>query len=194
MSSHSKSKWQLNIYSSYRDLSETLKAAIFVTGVKKKKSDKQDNPVWSLSVELSFFYCECFPGRWKKSFEWWMYANIIKDKCCVCVLWLSFGFLLHLLYPIGMGSRCRNRICIYINDALAAWRKVSLSRAQCRDGIFCLTSRFGLDNRNDVFYWCGPENLLSIFTPVPSFDLHSNLVKLAKWALLFSFCQWGNDA
>lgn len=50
-SSGSKSNWQLNIYSSYWDLNETCKAAVIITGV-KKKSEKQDNPMWSLNVKF----------------------------------------------------------------------------------------------------------------------------------------------
>lgn len=59
-----RSSWQLNIYSSYRDLSETFKAAVIVTGF-LKKSVKQDNPMRSLNVYFYFFYRECFPGRLK---------------------------------------------------------------------------------------------------------------------------------
>lgn len=72
-----------------------FKAAIFVTGVKKRKQIwiRQDNPMQSLSVQSYFFYPECFPGRGGKNVECWIYANItIKDNCCVCMLWLWFCF------------------------------------------------------------------------------------------------------
>lgn len=88
---------------------------------------------------------------------------------CMQTLYASF-----ISYnPVGMGSWThRNRIRIYINNAHDVWRKGSLFRTQCLgDGIFCLKTRFGLDNRNNAFYLCGYQGLLSIFTSVPSFDL-----------------------
>lgn len=70
-------------------------------------------------------------------------------------------------------------LCICINNTHAVCRKGLL---HCVEGLemalFCLKSTFALDKINTALYSCGHESLLSIFRTVPSFDLHSNPMKL----------------
>lgn len=43
-----------------------------------------------------------------------------------------------------------------------------------------IKSRFGLENRDNAFYLCGPQSLLGIFASAASFDLHCDPTKLAE--------------
>lgn len=78
---------------SYRDLSETFKAAIFVTGVKKEKSDKQDKPSVEFDYVVLFLLLWIFSRQMKK-IVWMM--NVCQHNqgplLCLCSLtltWLS---------------------------------------------------------------------------------------------------------
>lgn len=91
ISSGSKSNWQLNVCSVYRDLSETFDAAAFVMGGRGRGTNL--NKVrWSY-VEfkhmVQFLLLCMFSRQMNRFLECWVHANIpIKANCCVCVLWL----------------------------------------------------------------------------------------------------------
>lgn len=100
------------------------------------------------------------------------------------MLSFSFRFLFFSCALWEWDHRRRNRICIYINNAQAFWKKGSLWRAQYLE-MACSASNLGLVRKQkNAFYLCGHQSLLGIFTSVPSFDLHSNPVKLAEWVLI----------
>lgn len=102
------------------------------------------------------------------------------------MLSLSFHFLFFIFSCAlwGWDHRQRNGICIYINNAHAVWKKGPPWRAQCLEMVRPASHLGLLRKLKNAFYLYGHQSLLSIFTSVPSFELHSNPGKLAEWVLV----------